>query len=530
MRGMRIEKMFHTRTRVFGKTRHDKIIAKISYREGSKMVDEMTGKTYNYEGKKKKDGIESVMLLPKKADPKWQNRHYLYNEVQRFETHKKAQFLREIEFALSDQFTKEENMEIAQKAAKKMVDKGMIADLFFHKLDQENPHCHMVLTMRKLKKDGQSFEDVKTRSWNQPSLVEGFRKELERLINEKYIEKGLDMYVDCRSYKERGINLIPQKHLPPQRDSQEYKEIAEQNKKIKRINEVTKQKEKSREKAVSTREKNKAEGLAKVEKTVITKEVVNEKVQEEKIILASLKTVRKEVKNMQMEQNKKQEERTEGHGYYSGSGTKQERRDPGKKTTVGKVYQEEKIEKIKQEQTKTKEHKQANEKRMTEFEKMKKKTKQAQRLIQYKKDDIQESRLKIMDLKAEMKGLSSFNLEDWKQKRALKREISKQKVAVKKKQFEIKKERRVIREARKDYLKHIKTEIGKFKEKVQAQIKTRKHIKEMDRLHEKTLKQELKDVISFEDFKKQKDKNIQMKTADEMKIEKEKQKEKTRER
>jgi hypothetical protein len=37
-----------------------------------------------------------------------------------------------------------------------------------------------------------------------------------------------------------------------------------------------------------------------------------------------------------------------------------------------------------------------------------------------------------MDLKAEMKGLSSFNLEDWKQKRALKREISKQKVAVKK--------------------------------------------------------------------------------------------------
>jgi uncharacterized membrane protein YqiK len=84
----------------------------------------------------------------------------------------------------------------------------------------------------------------------------------------------------------------------------------------------------------------------------------------------------------------------------------------------------------------------------------------------------------------------------------------------------------VIREARKDYLKHIKTEIGKFKEKVQAQIKTRKHVKEMDRLHEKTLKQELKDVISFEDFKKQKDKNIQMKTSDEMKIEKEKQKEK----
>ena len=82
-----------------------------------------------------------------------------------------------------------------------------------------------------------------------------------------------------------------------------------------------------------------------------------------------------------------------------------------------------------------------------------------------------------MDLKADAKGLSSFSLTDLKQKRQIKRDIAKEKVLQKKKKLEIRKERRVIKEARKEYGKHIKAQINKFKEKVQQHMKARKHEK-----------------------------------------------------
>lgn len=524
MRGMGTEKMFHTRTRIFKKSNKDKIIAKIAYRAGIKMVDEMSGKTYNYSLKGVKDNIQSEILLPENASEKWKDRAFLYNQVQRGETYANAQFLREIEFALSNEFSPQENIEIAKKAAQKLVDKGMVADLHFHKLDGNNPHCHMVLTMRRITKEDE-FDTLKARDWNKPSIIQGFRKNLEKLLNEKYQQKGLDMYVDRRSYKERGLDLIPQKHLPPQKDSKEYKEIAKKNKKIKRVNEMTKQKEKSRQQAVSEYVE-RTEAMiqkSKEEEKVVEKTV--EKVEDTPILSQKelvLERLRKEVKNMQMEQKKKQEQdkEFEGHGHYNQSGTKQERRDPNRKTTVGHVYKEESSKLKKQEREKTMEHSKSVKKRATAYETLKKKTKQAKRLIEYKKDDIAQSKIRVMDLKADAKGLSSFSLSDLKQKRQIKRDIAKEKVLQKKKKLEIRKERRVIKEARKEYGKHIKAQINKFKEKIQQHMKARKHEKEMDRLHEKTLKQELKDVVSFEDYKKKRDKDVQLKTFDEVKKQK----------
>ncbi|HDR7243184.1 molybdopterin-guanine dinucleotide biosynthesis protein MobA [Bacillus mobilis] len=527
MRGMGTEKMFHTRTRIFKKSNKDKIIAKIAYRAGVKMVDEMSGKTYNYSAKGVKDGIQSEILLPKDAGEKWKDRAYLYNEVQRGEKYANAQYLREIEFALSNEFSPQENIEIAKKAAQKLVDKGMVADLHFHKLNDNNPHCHMVLTMRKITKEGK-FDTLKARDWNKPSIIQGFRKNLEKLLNEKYKEKGLDMYVDRRSYKERGLDLIPQKHLPPQKDSKEYKEIAKENKKIKRINKMTKQKEKSRQEAVSDYVERKEAMVQKSkEKTLETtvEKVVDVPILSQKELV--LERFRKEVKSMQMEQKKNQEQNKEfeGHGYYNQSGTKQDRRDPKKTVTVEQVYKEEASKLKKEEREKNMEHSNSKKKRATAYETLKKKTQQANRLIEYKKDDIAHSKLRVMELKAEKKGLSSFSLTDLKQKRQIKRDIAKEKVLQKKKKLEIRKERRVIKEARKEYGKHIKAQINKFKEKIQQHMKARKHEKEMDRLHEKTLKQELKDVVSFEDYKKKRDKDVQLKTFDEVKMEKQKQKE-----
>ena len=114
---MGTEKMFHTRTRIFKKSNKDKIIAKIAYRAGIKMVDEMSGKTYNYSLKGVKDGIQSEILLPKDAGEKWKDRAFLYNEVQSGEKYANAQYLRESNLHFLMNFP-QENIEIAKSGSK----------------------------------------------------------------------------------------------------------------------------------------------------------------------------------------------------------------------------------------------------------------------------------------------------------------------------------------------------------------------------------------------------------------------------
>ena len=86
---------------------------------------------------------------------------------------------------------------------------GMVADVCLHD-KVGNPHAHILLSLRDIGPDGFG---KKNRSWNAPRLLETWRESWACFVN-KYLEKaGLDIRIDHRSYRRRGVELTPTKHI-----------------------------------------------------------------------------------------------------------------------------------------------------------------------------------------------------------------------------------------------------------------------------------------------------------------------------
>nr|MCA6997301.1 MobA/MobL family protein [Dickeya oryzae] len=79
---------------------------------------------------------------------------------------------------------------------KNFVDKGMIADIAFHDLDGNNPHAHVMLTLKPITADGFG---KKERSWNDKKNVILWREAWSALAN-RYLEaSGVSERIDHRS-------------------------------------------------------------------------------------------------------------------------------------------------------------------------------------------------------------------------------------------------------------------------------------------------------------------------------------------
>ncbi len=117
------------------------------------------------------------------------------------------------------------------------VSKGMIADFCIHD-KEDNPHCHVLLTMRPFKENGEwdakskkeyvlddlgekiklpsgNWKSVKvdTTDWNSRENAELWRSNWGDICN-KYLEKNnVAERIDHRSYERQGIDKIPSIHL-----------------------------------------------------------------------------------------------------------------------------------------------------------------------------------------------------------------------------------------------------------------------------------------------------------------------------
>ena len=89
------------------------------------------------------------------------------------------------------------------------VSQGMVADVCLHD-KVGNPHSHILLTLREIGPDGFG---KKNRSWNAPRLLETWRESWASCVN-RFLEKaGLDIRIDHRSYRRRGVDLTPTRHI-----------------------------------------------------------------------------------------------------------------------------------------------------------------------------------------------------------------------------------------------------------------------------------------------------------------------------
>lgn len=220
------------------------VVAHVAYQSGERIYDEMDGKTKNYSRKERV--VLTGIAVPEHA-PGWAlNREKLWNEVEKKEgIH--GQYARNWMIALPNELNVNQQEKLVRVFTQDTFAKrGMVADWAIHKAEpgnSKNDHVHITTTLRPFKEDGSW--DQKSRSimihdennkpicmgrdkngrkyykqrkcfltdWNKKETLLAIRKDWAIICNRFLADAGINARIDERSYKERGIDKLPQVHL-----------------------------------------------------------------------------------------------------------------------------------------------------------------------------------------------------------------------------------------------------------------------------------------------------------------------------
>jgi hypothetical protein len=229
-------------------------VAAAAYRVGEKLHSVYYGEDSDYT--RKGGVICSEILLPLHAPPEYADRETLWNAVEKAERGKKAQLAYSFDIALQNEFSMQENIDLARQfLSDNFVSRGMVADFAVHQPDKENggisnPHFHVMCPIRPIEPDGRwgkkqrreyvldehgervldeagnyVFNAVPTTDWGKPETLEAWRQAWADLCNAKFAEKGLDCRIDHRSFARQGVEQIPTQHEGPTVRAMEAKGI-----------------------------------------------------------------------------------------------------------------------------------------------------------------------------------------------------------------------------------------------------------------------------------------------------------------
>lgn len=192
------------------------MVAAAAYRSGSALADRRYGVTHDY---RDKPGVEFSEILAPSEAPDWvYDRERLWNEVEAGEKRKDAQLARELEIALPVELTKDEQVALAREfAVRHLVGEGMVADLNIHRDNPENPHLHVLVTLRGISREGFG---AKERAWNAKERLLEWRAGWAELANEHLARAGHDIRVDHRALQAQGIDLTPGQKIGVSRERQ----------------------------------------------------------------------------------------------------------------------------------------------------------------------------------------------------------------------------------------------------------------------------------------------------------------------
>lgn len=234
--------LFSMRIQVIKRSAGRSAVAAAAYRSSEKLRDERQGITHDYS---RKGGVEhKEILLPDNA-PAWVqgiDRQTLWNAVEANERRKDSQTARELRIMIPREVPPAERLTLVRHYVREnFVSKGMVADVCWHNKiasdGQEQPHAHVMLTMRplaitegdfgpKVRHDwvpdptGRTHEDGRpvmvasnAQSWNCPDYYERCREAWESIANEALARAGSDERIDRRSLLERGLARMPEPAL-----------------------------------------------------------------------------------------------------------------------------------------------------------------------------------------------------------------------------------------------------------------------------------------------------------------------------
>ncbi|EVB15097.1 hypothetical protein U054_02732 [Staphylococcus aureus GGMC6053] len=176
--------MYHFQNKFVSKANGQSATAKSAYNSASRIKDFKENEFKDYSNKQ---CDYSEILLPNNADDKFKDREYLWNKVHDVENRKNSQVAREIIIGLPNEFDPNSNIELAKEFAESLSNEGMIVDLNIHKINEENPHAHLLCTLRGLDKNNE-FEPKRKgndyiRDWNTKEKHNEWRKRWENVQN-----------------------------------------------------------------------------------------------------------------------------------------------------------------------------------------------------------------------------------------------------------------------------------------------------------------------------------------------------------
>ncbi|MBQ8913369.1 MAG: MobA/MobL family protein [Lachnospiraceae bacterium] len=247
-------KELSTRVDIIRRSKGQSAVDKAAYISRTTITSDYDGVTYY--PKYSEDLVHSEIILPENAPKEYDERSVLWNSVEMSEKNKNAQLARMYKVSLPNDWSYEFAIEVMRDYINRnFVSEGMCADFAIHDSEnakhQRNLHCHIMLTMRGIDENGKwlpkkrkitltdengeripiidkktgkqkvdkqnrkqwKTETVSTNDWDSPDNAKKWRADLARTINEANERIGLDEKWEHKSFKDRGLDILPTHHM-----------------------------------------------------------------------------------------------------------------------------------------------------------------------------------------------------------------------------------------------------------------------------------------------------------------------------
>lgn len=202
--------IYHLSAQIIGRGGGRSSTAAAAYRLATVIDDDRTGQRFDYSHKR---GVDDWQVIGPEAMPeRFRDPSQLWNAVEAVETRRDAQLCREINVALPRELSPAQNRALVLDWCQHFTDAGVIVCAAFHHLHGENPHAHLMLTLREIANGG--FGN-KVRVWNNRKVLEQWRETWAKVVNQHLARHEVGTCVDHRTLAAQGVERTPTQHQGP---------------------------------------------------------------------------------------------------------------------------------------------------------------------------------------------------------------------------------------------------------------------------------------------------------------------------
>ncbi|CCM76819.1 Ti-type conjugative transfer relaxase TraA [Rhizobium mesoamericanum] len=216
--------IYYFQMRLIARRSGGSAVVHAAYIAAERLTNERDGLTYDFTWKR---GVEHTEIaLPDGANADWaRDRSALWNAAERAERRIDARVAREFGIALPHELTAEQRLALTREFARNLAERyGAAVDFAIHRADvggdARNTHAHVMMTTRVVSERGLSEKTQLERNneWlianHMPTSrrrLKELRQAWEDLANRHLAIAGLDIRIDHRSLRERGLKIKPTK-------------------------------------------------------------------------------------------------------------------------------------------------------------------------------------------------------------------------------------------------------------------------------------------------------------------------------